>query len=176
VGLFRRPREAVPLPVPRLDGSTWPARGRSGASFAASTLYELARDEAFAPATHDVVDVVIDEVLPLLDTGAAPQDEAHMRQVCSAAAQLGAGIGSVETRSLRPEPATTHPDIAAVLWLAADDLPEMPPHQRDVARYLLQCGYYLARTEQSRVAELTGGLWQEEHPAVRPGRDLGDSR
>jgi hypothetical protein len=169
--LFRRTPEAVPLPFPRLDGSTWPEHRRSGASFAASTLYALAREEAFAPAAHDVVDVVLDQVLPLLDTRAAPPDVAHMRQVCSAAAQLGAGIGLVELRSQNPDESSTHRDVAAVLWLAAADLPHLPPHQRDVARYLLQCGYYLARTDRARVVELTGALRQEQHPAVRTGAE-----
>jgi hypothetical protein len=167
--LFRRTRRVVPLPFPRLDGSTWPDRRGLPASFAASTLYALAREEAFAPGTHDVVDVLLDEVLPLVDTGAAADDAAHMRQVCTAAAQLGAGIGTVEARSQDPGVDATDPSVAAVLWLAADDLPPMPPRQRDVARYLLLCGYYLARTDRSRVVDLTGALWEERHPAVRKG-------
>jgi hypothetical protein len=173
--LFRRSPRVVPLPFPRLDGTTWPDRRTAGASFAASTLYSLAGAEAFTAEAHDVADVVLDEVLPLLDTGAAPEDAAHMRQVCSAAAQVGAGIGLVEARSQDPGPDRTDREVAAVLWLAADDLPPMPPQQRDVARYLLQCGYYLARTDRSRVFDVTGALWEEEHPAVRPGHDPGDS-
>lgn len=170
---FRRFRAstpaAVPLPFPRLDGSTWPDRRGLGRSFAALALYELAREEAFTAETHDVVDVVLDELLPMLDTGAAPDDQRYMAQVCSAAAQIGAAIGRVERRSQRPPDTLTDREAAAALWLADDDLPGMPRHQRDVARYLLQCGYYLARSGRDRVLELTGALWEEEHPAVRPG-------
>jgi hypothetical protein len=163
---WRRARDPLPLPFPRLDGSTWPRRG--GTSFAASTLYSLAQQEAFTAEVHDVADVVLGEVLPMLDTGAAPEDEAHMRQVCSAATQSGAGIGLVEARTAEAEDAMS-PDIAAVLWLAADDLPSMPAQQTQVARYLLLCGYYLARQGRDQVFEVTEALWQEDHPAVRPG-------
>jgi hypothetical protein len=59
-------------------------------------------------------------------------------------------------------------ELAAVLWLAADDLPPMPAHQGDVARYLLQAGYYLVRTGREQVWDLVAALQDEEHPAARP--------
>lgn len=166
----RRPPAVLPLPVPRLDGSTWPAR--TGPSFAAATLFSLARQEAFTAEAHDVADVVLEEVLPMLDSGAAPEDAAYLRQVCSAAIQTGAGVGLVETRTSAPGDAMTR-DAAEVLWLAADDLPAMPTRQREVVRYLLLCGYYLARTGRDRVLDVTGQLWQEDHPALRPGGGRG---
>lgn len=166
--LFSRRPRLLPLPFPRLDGSTWPDRREIGrSSFAASTLYEMAQQEAHTAPAHDVTDLVVDAVLPKLWTGAAIEDERHMQQVCSMAAQLGAGIGIVEVRSVHPA-AGTDRDVAGALWLAADGLPAMPPHQQDVARYVLQCGYYLARSGPEGLAGLVTALSREEHPAFRP--------
>ena len=164
---FRRRPRALPMPFPRLDRSTWPDRRDVGRpSFAVSTLYALAQQEAFTPGAHDVTDLVLQAVLPMLWTGAAPEDEGHMRRVCAVAAQLGAGVGIVEQRSVYAGEGMD-PEAAAVLRLAAGSLPTMPPHQQDVALYLLQCGYYLARTGPEHVPELVAALFLEEHPAVR---------
>lgn len=165
----RRPR-LLPLQLPRLDGTTWPDRREVGRdSFAASTLHHLGYREAFSPEAHAITDVLLDQVVPLLDTAAAPEDEPHLRGVLSAAGQIGAGIGIVERRTApHPEPGTDR-QIAGALWVAADDLPSMPAHQRDIARFLLQCGYYLARTELDRVPLLVAALGAEGQPDVDPG-------
>jgi hypothetical protein len=126
----------------------------------------MAQQEAFTAAAHGVTDLVVLELLPRLWTGAEVEDEAYMQRVCIAATQLGAGIGIVERRSVHTGPGTTR-DVAGVLWLAAAGLPQMPPHQQAVARYLLQCGYHLARTGPDGLPELVAALSREDHAAVR---------
>jgi hypothetical protein len=154
----RRPR-LLPIPYPRLDGSSWPdAREAGTASFAAATLYDLARREAFTPEAHDVIDPLVEAVLPLVATGAAAADEAHLHRVLVAAAQIGAGIGLVERRTVQDDVAGTDRSVAGVLWMAAEDLPAMPTAQRRLARYLLQCGYFLARTGPAAVPELVDAV------------------
>ena len=165
--LFRRASREVPAPFPRLDGSGWPDRKR-GDAFAAATYYEMARQEAFDPAVHDVTDLVVDRLLPRLDAGAAPEDEEHMQRICVTAAQIGVGVARVERRVVPADATDTDRDIAAVLWLAADDLPTMPPRGQEVARYLLLCGYHLGRWGRDRLPELLNALDDEDHPAVRP--------
>jgi hypothetical protein len=167
--LFRRAPTGVPAPFPRLDGSTWPERRTVRADgFAAATYYELARQEAFDPAVHDVTDLVVDHLLPRLDTGAAPEDEDHMRQLCIAAAQLGVGVARVERRVVATEtPEETHRDVVGVLWLAADDLPTTTVRQREVARYLLLCGYHLGRHGRDALPGLVVALEADDHPAAR---------
>jgi hypothetical protein len=175
--LFRRARAKgtqptspmLPAPFPRLDGSTWPDRRTAGADgFAAATYYEMARQEAFDPAVHDVTDLVVDHLLPRLDTGAAAGDEDHMRRLCTAAAQLGVGVARVERRVVATgDPAGLHRDIAGVLWLAAGDLPTTDTRQREVARYLLLCGYHLGRHGRESLPELVAALEADDHPAVR---------
>lgn len=172
MGLFRRSPRELPLPFPRLDGSTWPDRRTSGVgSFAAATLYEMGQREALTPPAHDLTDLLADELLPLLDLRVSPEDEPHLRRVCTVAVQVGAGIGLVEQRGAAGDGGgTLSRDVAGALWLAAEDLPAMGDHQRDVARYLLQCGYFLARTGRANVLDLAVALRQEEHPAARPAR------
>ena len=160
----RRPR-LLPIPYPLLDGSSWPdAREAGTASFAAATLYDLARQEAFTPEAHDVIDPLVEEVLPLVGTRGAPVDEAHLHRVLAAAAQIGAGIGLVERRTVQDDPASTDRRVVGVLWMAAEDLPAMPPVQLRLARYLLQCGYFLARTGPARCTELVDAVRGEAPP------------
>lgn len=168
--LIRRRPRLLPLQLPRLDGTTWPDRRDVGRpSFAASALYQMGYREAFAPESHEITDLLLEQVLPMLRTDAAPEDEPYLRRVFSSAAQIGAGIGVVERRVVAHEEPGTDRQIAGALWMAAGDLPSMPAHQQDVARYLLQCGYYLARTELSRIPLLVAALCEEDHPGVEPG-------
>jgi len=169
--LSRRRRSLLSLQFPRLDGTTWPDRDVVGrTSFAAATLYQLGYQEAFAPESHDIADLLLAHVLPLLQADATPEDEPYLRRVFSSAAQVGAGIGIVEGRVVQHQELGTDRDIAGALWVAADDLPSMPPHQQHVARYMLQCGYYLARTDSTQVTLLVEALLHEDHPDVEPGR------
>lgn len=165
----RRPR-LLPLRLPLLDGTSWPDPGEVGRdSFAAFTLYQLGYREAFSPEAHDITDLLLDRVLPMLRTGAAPEDEPYLRRVLSSAAQIGAGIGIVERRVAPHEERGTDRQIAGALRVAAGDLPSMPAHQQDIARYLLQCGYYLARTDSSQIPLLVATLREGHHPDVEPG-------
>lgn len=168
--LIRRRPRLLPLQLPRLDGTTWPDRRDVGRhSFAASSLYEMGYREAFAPEAHDITDLLLDQVLPMLRTDAAPEDEPHLRGVFSSAAQIGAGIGIVERRVTQHDELGTDRQIAGALWVAAGDLPSMPAHQQGVALYLLQCGYYLARTGLTRIPLLVAALAHEDLPGVEPG-------
>jgi hypothetical protein len=151
VALIRRRPASLPLRVPRPDGSTWPTRDVVGrASFAASAVHQMGYGEAFTPQAHDIVDPLLEQVLPRLHVDAAPGDLPHLRQLLSSAAQIGAGIGLVEQRQVGQRLAeggqATDRTVAAALLQAADELPAMPAHQHAVATYLLHCGYYLART------------------------------
>ncbi len=166
--LFRRAPTELPAPFPTLDGAGWPdRRATRGDAFAAAAYYEMARQEAFDPSVHDVTDLVVDELLPRLDLGAAAGDEEHMRRVCTTAAQAGVGVARVERRVAATGSPGIHRDVAAVLWLAADDLPTITPGQGEVARYLLLCGYHLGRWGRDRLPELVAALEAENHPAVR---------
>ncbi len=167
--LIRRRPRLLPLRLPRMDGTSWPDRGDVGRdSFAASTLYQLGYREAFSPEAHEITDLLLDQVVPILGTDSAPEDEPYLLGVFSAAAQIGAGIGIVERSVVaQPEPGTDR-QIAGALWVAADDLPFMAAHQRDVARFLLQCGYYLARTELDRIPLLVAALCAEDRPDFEP--------
>lgn len=168
--LIRRRQRLLPLEFPRLDGTTWPNRNVVGpTSFAAVTLHQMGYREAFAPESHDVADLLLAHVLPLLPTDEAPQDEPYLRRVFSSAAQIGAGIGIVERRVVQPQELCTDRQIAGALWVAADDLPSMPAHQQDVARYLLHCGYYLARTDPAQIRLLVEALGREDDPGVESG-------
>ncbi len=173
-GRRRRPdspaSRLTPLAVPRLDGSTWPGASAGRSSFAAATLYSLARRDAFTPHSHAVTDAVLDHVRVLLDPGGEPEDAAYLEQVLTAAAQTGAAVGLVESRSVTVPEGAMHPDTAAVLQMAAHDLPAMPPLQSDVARFLLQCGYYLARVGTRGVEEVVDALTRDRHPAIRPSK------
>ena len=170
MSLIRRRLRQLPLQFPQLDGTTWPDRRAVGrTSFAAVTLYQLGYQEAFAPESHDVADLLLAQVLPLLPTDEPPEDAPYLRRVFSSAAQIGAGIGMVEQRVVQPAEHCTDRQIAGALWVAADDLPSMPAHQQEVARYLLQCGYYLARTDPAQTRRLVEALGHADHPGEEPG-------
>ncbi|HZJ05099.1 MAG TPA: hypothetical protein VFD59_06470 [Nocardioidaceae bacterium] len=166
----RRPPQLLPLQLPRLDNTTWPDRRDVGRqSFGASALYQLGYREAFAPESHDITDLLLDQVLPMLRTGAAPEDEPYLGRVLSSAAQIGAGIGIVERRVVQNDELGTDRQIAGALWMAAGDLPSMQPQQQGVALYLLQCGYYLARTDLTRIPLLLAALHHDDQPGAEPG-------
>ena len=168
--MTRRGRRTLPLQFPRLDGTSWPDRRDLGrASFAASTWHQLGYREAFAPESHDITDLLLDRVLPLLDPQVAPEDAPYLRRVFSSAAQIGAGIGLVERRDVHRDELGTDRDVAGALWVAADGLPSMPAHQQRIALYLMQCGYYLARTDLTRVPLLVAALAEEDDPGPAPG-------
>ena len=144
---MRRRPDLLPLRVPRPDGSTWPTRREVGRqSFASSALYRMGYGEAFTLEAHDVADPLLERVLPRLEWEAPPDDQPYARRLFASAAQIGAGLGIVERRMARHDTTGTDRQLAGALLEAADELPLMARHQREAAVYLLQCGYYLART------------------------------
>jgi hypothetical protein len=114
--------------------------------------------EAFTLEAHDVADPLLEQVLPRLHVDATPQDQPYLRRLFASAAQIGAGIGIVERRDARPGEVGTDRLHAGALLEAADELPMMARHQRDIAVYLLQCGYYLARTGVAQLPTLVEQL------------------
>jgi hypothetical protein len=166
----------LPLRPPRLDGSTWLPRDESGrASFEVSTLYEMAQRAAFEPIAHELAEQLLDAVLPLLPIGSAgaagaaadaagavdSADEPYVQRILMVAAQVGAGIGLVESRSLAPPSGLTDRRTWTVLWTALRDLPTMPPTQRFAAAYLMQAGPFLARVGDGGVSDVAADLRDE---------------
>jgi hypothetical protein len=160
--LIRRRPDVLPLRVPRLDGGTLPTRREVGrSSFASSALYRMGYGEAFTPEAHDIADPLVEQALPRLRTEAAPEDLPYLRRVFSSTAQIGAGIGLVERRVVRRDGQGTDRHVAGALLDAVDELPVMPGDQHAVAVYLLQCGYYLARTDIDQLPVLLAELGAE---------------
>jgi hypothetical protein len=163
--LFRRKPRLVPLQLPRLDGTSWPEPHDIGPpSFAVLALYQMGYREAFEPEAHDIADRLVAEVLPMVRVDAAPQDAPYLRQVLISAAQIGAGIGIVERRVANTDERSIDRQVGGALWEALSDLPAMPPTQRRVARYLLQSGHYVARTDLATIPLLLASLGDEDHP------------
>lgn len=164
MALFKRqPRLLLPLQLPRLDATSWTDPDDVGRpSFAANTLYQIGYREAFEPEAVDIADLLIAEILPHVRTPVAPEDEPYLRSAFTAAAQIGAGIGIVERRTADTDEGSMSRDIGGALWVARRDLPAMPPPQRRVALFLLQSGYYVARTHPAAIALLQASLNGED--------------
>lgn len=124
-------------------------------------MYRMGYGEAFTPEAHEIADPLLGQVLPRLRTDAATEDEPYLHRLFSSAAQIGAGIGLVERRVVRHDEVGTDRQVAGALIEAADALPVMPPHQQNIAVYLLQCGYYLARTGVAQLPVLLAQLGDE---------------
>jgi hypothetical protein len=156
----RRPDPPVlPLQMPRLDGTSWPERGAaSRPSFATATLFQMGYREAFEPEAHDIAEEIVAEVLRRLALEADPVDEPYLRKACTTAARLGAGLGIVERRSGYADERSTDRRIAAALWQARRDLAGLPAPWQGAAAYLMQCGYYVARTHPATVPLLLDAL------------------
>ena len=145
--LFRRKPPRLPLRMPRMDGSSWPdRRDVERRSFAALTLYQMGYREAFEPEAATIADRLVEEVLPMFPINSAPGDAPYLRQVFVSAAQIGAGIGIVDRRTANPDERSIDREVGRALWTAVSELPAVPPEQRRIASYLLQAGYYVART------------------------------
>lgn len=115
-------------------------------------------DAAFMPEAHDVADVLVARLTPLLGLDVAPTDLPHVIDVLRSAAQLGAGIGLVDGRDSSLQPEEMSPDAAGALGEAAADLPPLPPALHRPARYLLQAGHHVARRGPAAVVELESDL------------------
>ena len=128
-------------------------------SFEVSTLYELGYREAFEPEAHTVADQLMDRLLPAVPLGEVGQEDApYLRRVFMVAAQVGAGIGIVEVRTLSPPQWCSDRPIWGALWKALDDLPRMHQQHQAVARFMMQSGYYVARTHPGVIADLLAAL------------------
>jgi hypothetical protein len=137
-------------------------------TFEVSTLYEMGYREAFEPTAHAIADLLMDQLLPAIPLGGvADQDAPYLQRVFMVAAQVGAGIGLVEARSLQPAQWCSDRRIWGALWKALDDLPRLHQQQRLVATFMMHSGYYLARTNLGAINQLSAVL--------RAGPDLGDS-
>ena len=109
----------------------------------------------------------MDQLLPAigLGGGVAEQDVPYLQRVYMVAAQVGAGIGLVEARSLQPAPWCSDRRIWGALWKAMDDLPGLPQQQHAVAAFMMHSGYYLARTDLGAVDQLLAALHTGPDPA-----------
>ena len=135
-------------------------------SFEVSTLYEMGYREAFEPAAHAIADLLMDQLLPAIPLdGVADQDAPYLQRVFMVAAQVGAGIGLVEARSLQPAQWCSDRRIWGALWKAMDDLPRLHQQQRSVATFMMHSGYYLARTNLGAIGSAVGALRAGPDPA-----------
>jgi len=155
-----RRQEPLPLQLPQPDGSNWPDRSAVGRmTFEVSTLYEMGYREAFEPAAHAIADLLMDQLLPAIQLGGvADQDGPYLQRVFMVAAQVGAGIGLVEARSLQPAQWCSDRRIWGALWKALDDLPRLHEQQRSVATFMMHSGYYLARTNLGAIDQVVTAL------------------
>jgi hypothetical protein len=163
--ISRRP-DPFPLALPRLDGRTWPDRRAVGrAGFEVATLYEMGYREAFEPAANAIADLLLAELLPAIPLDDVPQADApYLRRIFTVAAQVGAGIGIVEARTMAPQKWSSDPRIWGALWAALGDLPALPQQQRFAASYLMHSAYYLARTDDGKIAQLRAALRADLDP------------
>lgn len=128
-------------------------------TFEVSTLYEMGQREGFEPVAHEIADQLLDALLPLLPLGPVePIDQPYLQRILMVAAQVGAGIGLIEVRSLAPPPGFADRRIWSVLWKALGDLPAVPAPQRFAAGYLMAAGHYVARTGDAAITDLRSRL------------------
>lgn len=169
----RRSTPPLTLQLPRLDGGSWPdGRALGRTSFDVNALYEMGYREAFEPEAHAIAEVITDEVLPKIDVEVPAQDEPYLRRIFMVAAQVGAGIGIVESRVTGLDELETDRRIWAALWKALRDLPALAPQHRFIAAYLMQAGHYVARTGVATVPLLLAGL--ESDPGRSPAGPAGE--
>ena len=106
----------------------------------------MGQREAVEAAAHELADRLLDELLTAVPLGdVTPADAPYVHRIMMVAGQLGAGIGTMEIRSLQTPLGWTDRRIWAVLWLALRDLPKIPPVQQCAATYLMQAGHFIAR-------------------------------
>lgn len=148
MGWFKR-REQVTftLPLPHADGRSWTFEAAGARrDFAARTTYESGYRNAFDPPAPAIAEALVDRIEPDAHArlGTAAEDEPYIRQMLMTAAQVGAGLSSVDPHAGQD----THdldPAIAGAFLLADDDLPAQTAEQRTLGRYLIQAGHYAAR-------------------------------
>ena len=163
---FRRSAPApgpVPLVLPRLDGSGWPAlSGRP--SFEASTYAEMGTRRAHEPDAHELADRLADALLPRLRTGASAEDEPHLHKLFRTAARIGVGIGLVGREATSTAPGQLDPGLAGALGVARRGLPAMQPDWARTAAWMLLGGHYLARQEPAAQDVALAALVEQVDP------------
>ena len=139
----RRSRPAVPLVLPRPDGTGWPDAGRP--SFDASAYLELGTRRAYEPEAHAVADRLLADALPRLGVVADPEDQPYLERTFTVAARIGAGIGMVDRELVAPGAQGLDPAIAGALLLARRGLPAMQDDWARVGGWFLLAGHRLGR-------------------------------
>ena len=148
----RRPRSALPLVLPRPDGTGWPDAGRR--SFDAAAYLELGTRRAYEPEAHAVADALVPAALPLLGVVADPQDQPYLVRTFTVAARIGAGIGLVDREQVASGPADLDPTIADALHLARRGLPTMQDDWARAGGWFLLAGHRLGRCGPAALPEL----------------------
>lgn len=156
MGWFTRKPRLLPLALPALDMQL-PA-GADPRSFAAQTIYQMGYREAFEPEAHDVVDLLIADVLSAVVLDVTAEDEPYLKQLLTTAAQIGAGIGLVERRGGRLPEHLIDRDIEGALRAAVVELPKLPPDQHRLACFLIRFGHYAARNGAESIPAVLAGL------------------
>jgi hypothetical protein len=157
VPLFaRRSRPALPLVLPRPDGTGWPDVGRP--SFDASAYLELGTRRAYDPEAHAAADRLVEAALPRLGVVADPEDQPYLERTFTVAARIGAGLGMVDREQVAPGAVDLDPAIAGALLLARRGLPAMQDDWARVGGWFLLAGHRLGRFGPDALPELLDAL------------------
>ena len=148
----RKSRPALPLVLPRPDGTGWPDPGRP--SFEASTYLELGTRRAYEPDAHAVADRLVPAALPRLDLVVDLVDQPYLERTFTVAARIGAGIGLVDREQGAQGAPDLDPDIAGALLLARRGLPAMQDDWAGVGGWFLLAGHRLGRCGPDALPEL----------------------
>ncbi|MCW2605550.1 MAG: hypothetical protein JWO60_243 [Frankiales bacterium] len=152
----RRPHGPLPLGLPTPDGAGWPDPAEVGRpGFGAHALHESGLKGAYEIEAHAVADRLVDQLLPLLPTGATEQDAPFLRKVVLTAARVGAGLGLLARDG---EADRVERDVAGALLLARAGLPGMPPQQAGLAGYFLLAAFRTVRLGPDEVDRLQARL------------------
>ena len=148
----RRSRTALPLVLPRPDGTGWPDPGRP--SFEASTYFELGKRQAYEPEAHAVADSLVPAALPRMGVLAEPEDRPYLTKTFTVAARIGAGIGLVDREQVAAGSSDLDPAIAGALHLARRGLPSMQDDWARAGGWFLLAGHRLGRCGPDALPEL----------------------
>ena len=148
----RRSRAALPLVVPRPDGTDWPEPGRAG--FSASAYLELGTQRAYDPEAHAAADRLLAEALPRMGVVADAEDQPYLAKTFTVAARIGAGIGIVDREQVAGSPSELDPAIASALVLARRGLPSMQDDWARAGGWFLLAGHRLGRCGPDALPEL----------------------
>ena len=148
----RRSRAALPLVLPRPDGTGWPDPGRR--SFDAAAYLELGTRRAYEPEAHAVADRLVPAALPRLGVVVGLDDEPYLARTFTVAARIGAGIGLVDREQVAAGSPDLDPAIAGALQLARRGLPAMQDDWARVGGWFVLAGHRLGRCGPDALPEL----------------------